>query len=259
MELFTELRYRLAGRRRGRDVRDVLRDWWHAITPHQKQRMTRFAKFGLPPLALLLVLLGGFALRPVPQPDYATADIARIFNFTFLTSEFNRLSVDERIELLGQLMQRMNSMSASESAVLAAFAAGIAGNARAQLEENAARLMIDLWDKHAFEYARIPAEDRAAFINASLVDLTRTLEAISGRPRDISDAQRLAEVQRSADRDREIMRRGDGPPPEAIARMFTFMRDNLGERATPAQRVRAQQLIVDMTRHLRGEPLSGPR
>lgn len=254
-------RGRFSGLRRGRDVREVFDDARQALigTPEKKQRLIRFAKFGLPPLVILLAIVGYFIFRPVPKPDYMTADISRVFNFTFLTDEFNRLPVEERVELIGQLLQRMNSMSASESAIMAGFAAGIAGTARKQLEENTARLMIDVWDKYAVEYARVQAEDREAYLDHAMVDLMKMMEAMGGRPRDISDADRLSEVQRQARRDQEMMRGERGPPPEAMGRMLSFMQTNIGSRASPAQRVRAQQLMVDMTRRVRGEPLSGRR
>jgi hypothetical protein len=250
-----------ASRRHARDVRDVFADWWRAIADHpvRRERAIMFAKFGLPPLVLVAAISAFFILRPIPKPDYATADIAKLFDFTFLTSEFNRLPVDERLELIGMLIKRMNSMSAGESVILAGFAAGVAGKAREQIEENASRLMIDLWDKYAIDYAAIPTEDRGAFLDVTMLDLMKTMEAMGGRPRDISDSDRLAEIQRQSKRDAEAMRSGQGPPPQALGRMFGYMRDNVGERANPAQRVRAQQLMVDMTRRARGEPLTGRR
>lgn len=247
--------------RRGRTVRDVWDDVQRAVagTPQQKQRLIRFTKFGLPPIVLVLAIGGYFAFRPVPQPDYMNADISQIFNFTFLTSEFNRLPVEERVELIGQLIQRMNSMSSGESVMLAAFAAGIAGKAREQVEENTARLMIDLWDKYAIDYAAVAPEDRDAFLDGAMIELSKTMEAMGGRVRDISDTDRLAEINRQSQRDRERMRGPGGPPPEAMGRVFGYVRDNVGSRATPAQRARAQQLMVDMTRRTRGDANSGRR
>jgi hypothetical protein len=265
MTTFTQLRDSasrlLASRRSRRDVRDVFADWWRAIADDQvrRARVIRFAKFGLPPLVLVAAISAYFILRPVPKPDYASDDISRLFDFTFLTAEFNRLPVEERMELIGMLIQRMNNMSASESVILAGFAAGVAGKARAQIEENASRLMIDLWDKYAIDYAAVPVDDRGAFLDATMIELAKTMEAMGGRPRDVSDSDRLAEIQRQSKRDGEAMRSGQGPPPQAMGRMFGYMRDNVGERANPAQRVRAQQLMVDMTRRARGEPLTGRR
>jgi hypothetical protein len=252
---------RLASMNRGRDIRDLFADWRDALlsSPQRRRQLRSFAIFGLPPLVIVAALSGWLIFRPVPKPDYATADIAQLFNFTLLTNEFNRLPVEERVELLGQLLQRMNSMSASDSVVMAAFAAGIAGQARDQIERNASRLMIDLWDKYAKDYENVAHEDRGAFLDASLIEITRMMEAMGGRTRDISDSQRLAEINQQAKRDQEMMRGERAPPPEALVRAFSYVRNNVGERASPAQRARAQQLMLDMTRRVRGEPLTGRR
>lgn len=192
-------------------------------------------------------------LRPVPRPDYLNDDLDSVLNYTLLTEEFNRLPVEERLKLIGELVQRFRGMSANDSVLMAAFAAGIAGAARDQLMENGSRLAVDVWDKFAADYAKVPPESREQYLDRSFVEFTKMMEGLGGKPRNISDEERLAEGRRQAARDLEVMRSGDrGPRNEDMGRMFTFMNQDVGRHATPAQRVRGQQMMRDMTRRLRG-------
>jgi hypothetical protein len=155
-------------------------------------------------------------------------------------------------------VSRLKNMSAGDSTMMAAFAAGIAGSARKQIEENASRLAIDMWDKYARQYATVKPEDKGAFLDQTFLEFTKMMEAIGGEPRNISDADRLAEAQRQAKRDEEKLRSGkDAPPSRVMGRMFTYMRENVGGHASIAQKTRGQQMMGDMVKRLRGE--DGPR
>lgn len=242
--------------------------WWQArtATPALRRRTLRgvWAIAGVASLAGALGLY--FALRPVPQPDYATDGLDQVFNYTLLTDEFNKLSVEDRLKLMGQLVQRLGSMSGSDSMLLSAFAAGIAGSARQQIERNVSMLMVDVWDKYAKDYPNVPEQDRGAFLEQSFVDFTKMMEAVGGKPRDVSDEQRVAEVRKQSAKDRENLKNGkNSPPPAALAGMFGMMKNTIGGYANPAQQARGAQMMRDMTRHFRGQdlstgkPLSGPK
>lgn len=253
---------RIARSGRRRDVRETIGDLRErfAGTPAKRARLKKWAIWGGPP-ALLAVAAGAFfLLRPVPQPDYRRDSLKRVFNYTLLTDEFNRLPVEKRLELIGQLVERLKGMSAGESVVLAAFAAGIAGEARKHIEENASRLAIDLWDKYALDYARVSPEDRAAYLDRTLIEFMKTMETVSGEPRDMSDSERIADVKKQIERDREFFRSGKRQPStQGLARMFRFMNENVGGHATPDQRARGQVLMRDMMRHFRGNDAGPPR
>ncbi|MFA6044508.1 MAG: hypothetical protein WC718_05950 [Phycisphaerales bacterium] len=248
-------------------MRAKVRNWWQrrTATPELKRRTMR----GVWAIASVAAIGSGvglyFALRPVPQPDYAADGLDDVFNYTLLTDEFNKLPVEERLKLMGQLVQRLQSMSGSDSMLLSAFAAGIAGSARQQIERNISTLMVDVWDKWAKDYPKVDPKDRDAFLEKSFVDFTKMMEAVGGKPRDVSDEQRLAEVKRQSARDRAALRSGkEAPPPEAMAGMFGMMKNTVGGYANPAQQARGAQMMRDMVRHFRGQdiatgkPLSGP-
>lgn len=195
--------------------------------------------------------------RPVPQPDYLADDIDSVFDYTLLTDEFNKLPVEERLALMGQLVQRMKSMSAGDSVLLSAFAAGIAGSARRQIEENVSRLAVDVWDKYAKDYGAVPDAERAAYLEKTFVEFTKMMEAVGGSPRDVPDEERLAEAKRQSDRDRQNLRSGEaGMNGEAFGTAFTFMNTTVGGHASPQQRVRGGQMMRDMARQFRGQDLA---
>lgn len=225
--------------------------------PARKPGMVRKLKV----LAAILLVggsVGGyFALRERPQPDYLDAGMDDILDYTLLTDEFNKLPVKERLALIGQLVNRLKQMDSGDSALMAAFAAGIAGSARDQLMNNVSHLAIDVWDGYAVKYDDIPPEERSEYLDEAFLDFSKTMESVAGFQRDVSDAERLAQARRDAKRDADRVREGRGPSGDQLGRMFTFMRDGVGSHASPHQRARASVLMRDMVRHFRGEDGSG--
>lgn len=247
----------LRGLRRGPGVQESARGlvaqwqgWWGGRSPRGRRVL------GV--LAACVVAGGGIgaylALRPTPQPDYTLDDLDDVFSFTLLSDEFNELPIEERVKLMGQLIQRLKTMSASDSMLLGAFASGISGQARQQLERNASKLAIDVWDKYAKDYATVPDEARGEYLDKTYVEFTKMMEAVTGTPRDISDEDRLKEGKRQADRDRKRMaesnRQASG---EELGRFFGFLTGNVGGNASAQQRVRGQQMMRDMVRRFRGQ------
>jgi len=241
--------------------------WWKGrIEDPKKRKQTIF--FGRIAAGAAVVGLGVgayFYFRAVPQPDYLSDPLNDVFNYTLLTDEFNALPIDERMALIGQLVQRMKSMSTGDSMLMASFAAGIAGAARKQIEENASRLAIDMWDKYAKDYSNVPAGDQDAYLDQTFLNFVKMMESVAGEQSDKPDEQRLAEVKRQAQRDRERMKDTNrAPRGRDLARVMRFVDGNIGGNATPAQRSRGALMMRDMIRHFRdqdtstGKPL-GPK
>ena len=207
-----------------------------------------------------LVLAGAslgtwLALRHQPPPDYRNARIDLIFDYTLLTDDFNRLPVRERQRLLGELISRVGDMNGQESGMLAAFAAGIYGKAREQLEENVSRLMLDTADEHASRYSSVSPEERAEFLDQAVLDLMRTVEALGGRTDTRPDSERLAEAREQAQRDAEFLKSGQMSA-QAAGAMFLVLERGIGEHANAHQKARVSTMIRDMTDRLRE---AGPR
>ncbi len=217
-------------------------------------------RFGSSAAILLAILVGLYLwLRPVPQPDFEDDPIDDLLNYTLLTDEFNNLPVDERLELLRELIDRLKTMSGDDSAMMAAFAASIdTDKLRKQIEENASRLALDVWDKFALDYQQVPPDARGAYLDDVFLDMSRLMETVAGVQSDKTDEQRLKEARDQARRDQDRLESGRGPTAGQLARMADFMRNRVGSRAAPQQQARGMQLMRDMTRHLRGQdPATG--
>jgi len=254
----------LGGMRRGPSALEslgVVGDWWKRRTSEPGGGGRRFKRMAM--AGLVVAILGGsvgayFVLRPVSQPDYMTARLDDVFNYTLLTDEFNKLPVEERLALMGKLVQRMKSMSAGDSMLLAAFASGIGGAAREQIERNASRLAIDTWDKYAIDYADVDEEERGEYLEKTFIEFSTMMEvAIDGKPMDKTDEQRIEDMNKQVEQDRAQMRKSEQQPSgEEMGRFFAFMNTTVAGQANAQQRTRGQQMLRDMTRHFRGQDIS---
>lgn len=196
-------------------------------------------------------------LRPVPQPDYLNDPLDEVLNFTLLTDEFNNLPIGERLKLIGDLRKRLGAMSSGDSALMAAFAAGIMGAAREQLEENASKLALDMMDQYAVKYSRVPEEEKTQFLEDSYIDLVETLEAVGGVTRPKTREERLADAKRDAQRQEDRIRSRDRETTgEFAGRGFGFLAETVGEQSTVHQRGRLSGYMRDLGRHFRGEDVN---
>lgn len=212
-------------------------------------------------IAAGVVVVGGvgayLALRPTPIPDFEDDPIDEVFNYALLTNEFNRLPIEERLELIRTMTDRLKDLGGSDSTLLAAFAAGIVGSAREQLEENAAGIAVDIWDSQAKGYAAVAPEDRAEHIEQAAIDLVRLTDGLNGYPSDISDEEIVDRLFEQAAEDVEQFREVGQRNSAALGRMFTFMDEELGGRMSPVQRARVALFVRDMSRHFRGADIEG--
>ncbi|MFO0081411.1 MAG: hypothetical protein ACK55O_02220 [Phycisphaerales bacterium] len=209
---------------------------------------------------IVALLIGGsvaayFMLRPRAVPDVAFDDIGDVMDFTLLTADFNDLELDDRLALIRELIKRLKTMDSGDSAMLAAFAAGITGKAREQLQKNAEKLFIDLWDREAGKYEEIPQADRGAYLDNAFIEMVKLAEDISGFSSPRSPVETLAEAKREAPRQEQFARRNDrglqGP-----GASFIFETVQRGSQiAAPQQRARMARFSRDMTRHIRGRDL----
>ncbi|MBX9738102.1 MAG: hypothetical protein K2X32_14365 [Phycisphaerales bacterium] len=208
--------------------------------------------------ALVALAIGGgvwyyVATRPVVVPKVLVDDLEDSLNFMLLSDEFNRLPLKQRRDLLKDLVARMKGMDSGDSALMASFAAGIMGPARAQLQKNAEKLMVDQWDEFARDYTSVPKAKRGEFLDKSLVEMTKMMEDIGGFTLPVKEEDRAAMAKKDAKRNQE---RNGG--------RVTKLDDNMAmgaagavvrgsELASPKQKARMSLLMRDMTRHLRGE------
>lgn len=247
-------------RRKARTQRDkepvqaTVRRWWDG----GRNRYKGSKRFRVATWIVAAVIVGGGGpglylwLRPTPVPDYASAPLGKVLDFTFLTNEFNKLPVEQRIKLIGDLVSRVKGMDGRESVLMAAFAAGISGKAREQLEENASRLMLDMMDNFAAGYKNVPAGEEEEFIESKVVDMVRMMSQIGGEENTQTDEEILSDARQQAERDQRFMQSGNMTGNMA-GRMFTTINNGIGAHSSPHQRARVGMFLRDMTRHLRGQ------
>ncbi len=193
------------------------------------------------------------ALRPRSTPDIFTADLEDVLDYTLVSDDFNKLPIDERLRLLQEMLKRLRGMDSGDSALMAAFAEGITGKARAQLQKNAERLMVDVWDKFAQDYAKTDPSDRRAYLDQAAIDFAKLGQDLTGLPGDDDDDARLKRMKKQARSDEQQMP-GPGTPVNAAGVAgFAQLVNRIGQgNTTPAQRDRMAEFGRDMTRHLRG-------
>ncbi|MEM1184018.1 MAG: hypothetical protein AAGI53_03345 [Planctomycetota bacterium] len=207
----------------------------------------------------LLALAGAgvgawLAVRTQPPPDYATAPIDTIFEYTLLTDDFNKLSVEERLALIAELVKRMEALGGGDSVLLALFASMIVGEARAQLEENVSRLAVDLFDSYAVDYdPNAPIADRRAYLEETFLKFTGSMAAVAGEDINRSDEERLERARRSAQRDMERVTSGRVDAGETL-RAFDLLNNGMGRFASGHQKIRIATMSRDMVEMLRTGP-----
>lgn len=211
-------------------------------------------------IAGVLLVAGGIIawreLRFQPPPDYAVAPMDDLLDYTLITDDFNKLPIDQRMDLLRDLIKRFSGMEGSESVLMAQWAAMIEGDLREQMMKNASLLAIDLWDKYATDYQAVPQEERAEYMDKTVIEFMKLMESFNpGGPRDISDEKRLEEAKAQAQRDQQMIRGGEISSGQ-LGQMADFMRNGMGQFAAPQTQARAAQLMRDMTRHLRGQDIA---
>lgn len=211
-------------------------------------------------VVLVILLVGGGTwgyaqARPVKVPRVLQDDLEDALNFMLISDEFNKLSLKERRDLLRDLLARMKGMDSQDSALMAAFAAGIMGPARAQLQKNAEKLIIDQWDDFAQKYTKVSKDKRGEFMDGALVEMTKMLEEIGGFSLPVKPEDRAAQAKKDAQRDKAKYGNRVNTMREDMAMGAAGMVQRSGEVASPKQKARMSLLVRDMTRHLRGEDI----
>jgi len=207
-------------------------------------------------LAVLLLASAAalfWAVLPRSAPDYLNDDLEDVLDYTLLTEDFNKLALADRLRLMKQLIERFKGMDGGDSALLAAFAAGLSRTALEQARLNMERLAVDLWDDYSSRYRNIPVKDRQAFLDDSFLEFSKLMEETAGISRERSDSDRLADAKKQAARDTERAPEPGAMTPERVAPLLKMMQDRGQQVSSPEQRGRMAKFSRDMVRHLRGQ------
>ena len=192
----------------------------------------------------------------VTKPDPIEDPLDSVLGFALLEANFNKLPVDERIDMIAALVKRLSSMDGQSAGMLAAFAAGINGReAREQLAENMTKLLADILEEVSRDYANPRPEEREKLAEKSFVDMVRKFSRFDGNPDTRTDEEILADGKRQAQRDRS---RGNPWQNQTgmASRMFSMSREEIGERQSPQAQQRFWMMMGDVTKMLNGEEVT---
>lgn len=202
------------------------------------------------------------ANRPVQPPSTFNDPLDDVLSFALIESDFQRLSLEQRLQIARDLAERLRTMDAEESAVLASFAAGVRDEARRRLTDNVRDLMFDVMDKHARDYASAPAERKEKILEESLIELFRLREQLNPLEQDDdrSAEEELERFKEQAQRraERRAKQPFDRPKPDEVQRMFQRVESDMNEHTSPMRRARMVRYMRDAVRYLRGQdPTTG--
>jgi hypothetical protein len=186
------------------------------LSDAEKRRSQLVALIAVPNIIALGVIIWLLAARGHHRKPPSIFDTPVDDVSAYLASaDFNALSTKERLDYIQGMLKRFSSMNQSDSAVAAAFFAGLSGKASEQLVNNARTLGKDILVEGAQGFLACASDaEKDAFIDKWVVDWVRFADQLapSDRPRDDiktqSDQQILdrlsGQARHDADRTGEI-------------------------------------------------------
>jgi len=125
------------------------------------------------------------------------------------TRDFSLMPIDVRLDFITGLTQRFKGMSQSDSALVAAFFAGLGAPAREQLRDNVRVLGRDILLEGADGYLALKTdEERAAYLDQWLLKWMRFGRELGGSSTDRTDGDLMermrADARRDADRSLDL-------------------------------------------------------
>jgi hypothetical protein len=217
----------------------------------------RFARIGaslvlLAAVVTALMMLLGTTRRP---PSIFDSPVDDVLSF-LAVEEFSALPLDERLQFMRDVFERFGAMNQSDSAVAAAFLAGLTGPAREQLRDNVRVLARDVLVEAADEYFSLQDEAaRRAFLDGWLLQWARFASEVTGRNEDASDQELLADMRRDASRDNEHAIRNPIASTESNAWLFMdYWHSEVESVSTPSEQSKILHFLPALREHMLRQP-----
>ena len=233
-----------------------LPSWWEVRQWLEERRRGFVAAVAI--LAAFSIAAGAWAWwssRWKPPPSIFDTPVDDVLGYLAI-DDFNRLPLEERVRFMIEFANRFRGLEQSESAVMAAFMAGLTGKAKEQLRQNARTLAKDILAEGAAAYVNLPEKERDAFIDEWLVRWSKVGEEIAmGEPRQRSDEDRIEEFRREARRgqERQAERSIDISLTEVgAARFLDLWQSDVEKAATPREQGQITRFMVDVRKRLTG-------
>jgi hypothetical protein len=233
-----------------------LPSWWEIrdrLETHRRRLVAAVA------IAATLGLAGGawawWSSRWKPPPSIFDTPVDDVLGYLAI-DDFNQLPLEERVRFMIEFANRFRGVEQSESAVMAAFFAGLTVKSKEQLRQNARTLAKDILADGAATYVNLPDKERGAFIDQWLVRWSKVGEEIAmGEPRQRSDEDRIDEFRREARRgqERQAERAVDISLTEVgAARFLDLWQTDVEAAATPREQGQITRFMVDVRKRLTG-------
>jgi len=198
-----------------------------------------------------------FEVRFRPPPSIFDSPVDDVLGY-FALDDFSKLPVEERIRFLMELADRFRAGDQSESALMAAFLAGLSGPAREQATQNARVLAKDILAQGAADYFKVSEKDRGKYIDEWMVRWLKTGERIAtGKDSEKPDDERLEDIRREGERGREraAERPSDRMPSlteDGAMRFLDFWASDVEKASTPVEQGQIVRFLGDVRKRFGG-------
>jgi hypothetical protein len=198
---------------------------------------------------LMIAIAAWFVLasRPRKPPSIFDTPVDGVFGY-LAEEDFNRLSVEERMQFLQDLARRFNGMDQAESAVASSFFAGLTGPASEKLIGNARLLGKDILVQGAQEFLSLSDDkQRAAFLDRWIVKWFRIADGLGGETSNASDSEILDRLNRQGRRDLE---RGIAIDAVVAQQVTDFWERDIASVASPKEQAQIYQFLPAVRSHI---------
>ncbi len=218
--------------------------------------------FGSVGAALAIAGVGAAAwwwasVRFTPPPSIFDSPVDDVLGYLAM-DDFSRLSLEERMAYLGDFANRFRGFEQAESAAAAAFLAGVTGDTRETMRQNARMLAKDVLLDGARGYFAAVETEKGRYLDEWLVRWQRRAEEmIRGEARPVDDATRTKEIRAQAQTDMARDRDPDDLPPldsRMTARFLGFWQSDVESASTPREQGQIIRFMEDLRMHLAMSP-----
>lgn len=192
-----------------------------------------------------------FEVRFRPPPSIFDSPVDDVLGY-FALDDFSKLPVEERIRFLMELADRFRAGDQAESALMAAFLAGLSGPAREQATQNARVLAKDILADGARNYVNLPPAERGKYIEEWVVKWSKMGERLAtGKERERSDSDRIGDFKRQSERGESRMEGREVPDLDDTRALgfLDFWQSEVEVASTPVEQGQIAKFLDDVRGH----------
>lgn len=201
----------------------------------------RSVKFAVIVVMFALIGAGAYSFnsnRLKPPPSIFDTAVDDVLGY-LIEEDFSKLTVQERLNFIADLMKRFGAIDQSESVAASSFLAGLTGPASEKLVQNARVLGKDIFVQGAAEYLALNDEkERDAYLDQWIIKWIRFGHQLEGRTSSRSDEELLDRLSQDAKRDLE---QGIEIDAKMAQRVTDFWQRDIASVTTPTEQAQIFQ------------------